>query len=474
MGLSGSIACQIYEKFGHEPTLGQKKVVEILGEYIQNGDNHSLMILNGYAGTGKTTIISALIGGLKELGISFFVMAPTGRAAKVVSGYSGMSSSTIHRKIYRQKAFGANGGKFELDLNKSKNSIFIVDEASMLANNSEGESIFGSGMLLDDLVEYVRSGDNNRLIFVGDDAQLPPVGLTISPALDKDYMERYGEVYYCTLNEVVRGGQGKGSAILQNATNIREMIERGELRFPKFVTAKDVKSINGMDLIEEIDGCYRDVGRDETIILTRSNKRAVEYNRGIRRAVLDIEDELASGDLIMVVKNNYSIAENDNDAPFDFIANGDTAVVERVLRHHDIYGFRFATVILRFMDYGDYRVECKVLLDALYSDAPSLTRAQNEKLFREIEKDYADIPQQRKRYKMIMESEYWGALQIKFAYGVTCHKSQGGQWSRVFIDRLIFGDEPITRDFQRWLYTAVTRCTERLYFVNWPEGNFGE
>ncbi len=465
------IATQIYNNFTFPPTSQQKKVISALCNYIILGDRSDIFVLCGYAGTGKTTIIAALVKALEAVDIKFHIMAPTGRAAKVASLYSERAASTIHKKIYRQRSFGADGGNFSLNYNKDKECVYIVDEASMLSNQG-GESAFGSGMLLDDLVEYVNMGDYNRLILIGDSAQLPPVGLSTSPALDPNKMCDYGDIHYSTLNEVVRSGQGKSSAILHNATAIREYIDSGVVRLPSLSVAEDVRSINGSELIEAIEDSYREVGREDTIIITRSNKRAVEYNRGVRHRVLEIEEELSAGDMIMVVKNNYAIAERENCDDLDFIANGDIAIVERVVRHHEIYGCRFATVQIRLPDYNDYRLECKVLLDTLYSDAPSLTRAQSEALFYEIEKDYVDIAQKNKRYKAIMTNEYWGALHIKFAYAVTCHKAQGGQWSRVFIDRMLFGDEQLTIDFQRWLYTAITRSTHRVYFVNWDEHYF--
>ncbi len=470
---------QIYDNFGFPPTLEQKKIINSLFRYIYEGSEEEIFILNGYAGVGKTTVIAALVKVLRANHQKFFMLAPTGRAAKVVSLYSGYAASTIHKRIYRQKSLGATGGKFTLDYNKSKDTIYIVDEASMLANGSgDGASPFGSGHLIDDLIDYIRMGENNRLILVGDDAQLPPVGMGFSPALNPDEMNMYGTVHYCTLREVVR--QNRDSAILLNATAMRMQIDKQVVELPRMQLATDVRSINGSELIEALQDSYSEVGIEDTIVITRSNKRAVEYNRGIRGAVLDNYEELSSGDIIMVVKNNYAIIENEKrhknpgSEKLDFIANGDIAVVERVLKHHDIYGCRYATLRLRLPDYDDYVLECKVLLDTLYSEAPALSRAENERLFFEIEKDYADIGEKRKRYKKIMENEYWGALQIKFAYAITCHKAQGGQWRRVFVDRMLFGGEVLTRDFQRWLYTATTRATERVYFVNWEEEYFSE
>ncbi|MFI3288286.1 MAG: AAA family ATPase [Rikenellaceae bacterium] len=474
--LASTIASQIYDNFKFLPTLEQKKLIISLSEYIIDGNESDIFVLNGYAGTGKTSVMAALVSALRVLQIKFYLLAPTGRAAKVLSQYSGCAASTIHRKIYRQKQAGAVGGLFSLNINKDNDAVFIVDEASMLSNydTSTKDSSFGTGHLIDDLVDYVRMGDFNRLIFVGDDAQLPPVGLDFSPALNPLQMQGYGTVHYSTLQEVVRKGQGKGSAILRNATQVREYIDKEVVALPKLECSSDVKQISGSELIEVIEDCYREVGREDTIIITRSNKRAVEYNRGVRSAVLDIEEELSAGDILMVVRNNYSIVEREEGLNIDFLANGDIVVVERIIRHHEIYGFRFVTAEVRLPDYGDYVLECKLMLDTLYSPSPSLSREDRERLFFEIEKDYYDIGEKRKRYKKIMENEYWCALQVKFGYAVTCHKAQGGQWRRVLVDRMLFGDEDLTRDFQRWLYTAITRSTECLYFVNWDDEYFLE
>lgn len=468
--LSDHIATQIYNNFAFPPTEEQKNVINSLSEYIMEGDRGDIFILNGYAGTGKTSIVGAFVGALKSLGIKYVLMAPTGRAAKVMSQASMEPAFTIHKKIYRQKIAGASGGSFSLDINRSNDTIYIVDEASMLSNFSGETSSFGSGRLIDDLLEYVNTGDNNRLILVGDDAQLPPVGLDFSPALNPLQMQGYGTVYYNTLHEVVR--QQSQSGILANATTIRLDIDDRQIKMPSMQLFKDVRLVDGTEMIDEIEDAYRQVGREGTIVICRSNKRAGEFNRGIRTRVLDMDEELSSGDMLMVVKNNYYYPEIDPDCRLDFIANGDVAIVERVRHFHSMYGCRYAEVQLRLPDYDDYSFECMVLLESLHSDAPSLSREQSERLFRTIEEDYTHIGEKRKRYAEIMKNEYWNALQVKFAYAVTCHKAQGGQWQRVFIDRLLFGEECMTRDFQRWLYTAVTRATEQLYFVNWPEEIF--
>ncbi|MEG0466729.1 MAG: AAA family ATPase [Mucinivorans sp.] len=469
--INSHIATQIYNNFGFQPTLEQKNVINSLSEYISTSNEGDIFIINGYAGTGKTTIIAALVATLDFLSIEYSLLAPTGRAAKVMSQYSGKNAHTIHKKIYRRRSAGASGGTFALAPNKSVDAIFIVDEASMLSNDSFDSSSFGTGCLLDDLLEYINSGDRNRLILVGDNAQLPPVGLDYSPALNGEYMCKYGTVYYHTLKEVVR--QAKDSAILLNATDLRSSIEQETVCLPHFeLSDKQVVRITGSELIESLEDSYRQVGREDTIIITRSNKRANIFNNGVRARVLELEEQLTAGDMIMIVKNNYYYTAQDKECKIDFIANGDIAIVERVLSHRDIYGFHYASVRLRLPDYDDYTFEALVLLDTLQSESPSLTRDQSSQLFSTIEQDYADIGEKRKRYARIMQNPYFNALQIKFSYAVTCHKAQGGQWQHVYLDQMIFGSESMTRDFQRWLYTALTRARTRLYLINWHDSFF--
>ena len=469
---SAIIATQIYAKLSFQPTINQKKIIESLAEYISDDDLSKIFLLNGYAGTGKTTLISALVAALKELGMRSILLAPTGRAAKVLSRYSGEKALTIHKQIYREKTNASYESKFSLNINRNKGAIFIVDEASMLSAGSGFEqNIFGSGSLLEDLISYVRSGSNCRLILVGDGAQLPPVGEEYSPALNVDEMSQYGDVVYELMDEVVR--QSQTSGILFNATLVRCMLERNIIEVPRFeMNFEDVQAVQGGEFLELLQDCYDHYGRDETIVITRSNKRANRYNEGIRRNVLFAEEELESGDMLMVVKNNYYYTERLEDCPMSFIANGDTARLERLRREEELYGFRFATAQLSFGDYDDTEIECKILLDTLKSESPSLTREESQKLFYEVEQDYTDTASKIKRFKQIRENPYFNALQIKFSYAVTCHKAQGGQWKAVFIDRCLFGDEPMTRDMLRWLYTAITRATERVYFVNFDERFF--
>ena len=470
--LNEHIASQIYGKFAFTPTFGQKKIIESLSDWISDDDFERIFILNGYAGTGKTTLVAAFVEVLKELKIKPILLAPTGRAAKVLSNHTDSTPAyTIHKRIYRERSSASLDSKFDLNFNREKDACFIVDEASMIADYSEEGSIFGSGSLLDDLFEYVRQGQRCRIMFVGDSAQLPPVGHDLSPALNPQKMALYGPVSYNTLDEVVR--QEQQSGILFNATMVRQMIENRIYETPLFdMSYPDFQAINGGEFLEKVEECYSRYGKDEVIVITRSNKRAAHFNHGIRGRVLYAEEEIDSGDMVMVVKNNYHYTERDEDAKAAFIANGDVACLRRIRRFKELYGFRFAEATLRFGDYDDYEIECNILLDTLNSTTPSLTREQMKELFYAIEGDYADQKCKAKRYKEVREDPYYNAMQIKFAYAVTCHKSQGGQWSAVFIDRLLFGEERMNKEFLRWLYTAISRATEQVYLVNFDDSFF--
>ena len=469
--LNTYIAGQIYAKISFDATVSQKKVVENLSEYLSSPDYSSIFILNGYAGTGKTTLIAALVQVLRAMNIPCVLLAPTGRAAKVLAQYSGTEAHTIHKRIYRQRTNADYESKYSLDINREKGCVFIVDETSMLSDSTPDGQIFGSGSLLEDLITYVRSGRQCRLILVGDDAQLPPVGADRSPALDATAMRSYGEVVYSSMTDVVR--QDAASGILRNATALRQMLERGEVEVPHIdLNYPDIESIGGGEFLECLEDAYARYGRDETIVITRSNKRANRFNEGIRRYILSAEEQIESGDRLMVVKNNYYYTERMEKSPMSFIANGDIALLKRIRRFEDFYGFHFADAVLSFGDYGDTEIECKILLDTLSSESPSLTREQSRQLFDEVEKDYMDTASRLKRFRQIRENTHYNALQVKFAYAVTCHKAQGGQWRAVFVDRCLFGDEPMTRDMLRWLYTAVTRATEKLYLVNFDERFF--
>ena len=471
--INDHIKSQIYSKFSFTPTKGQNKIIENLANWISEPEYDSVFILNGYAGTGKTTLISAFATTLAELRIKPILLAPTGRAAKVVAQMTGMPAHTIHKKIYRQKSLADAEARFMLNFNKEKDAVFIVDEASMIADYSMDGSVFGSGSLLDDLFEYVRSGERCRVMFVGDTAQLPPVGHDLSPALNPERMKVYGPVIYETLDEVVR--QQMDSGILFNATMVRCMLDAGIYEIPLFDTSfPDFEAISGAEVLERVEECYSRYGRDDVIVITRSNKRANRFNEVIRRLTLCAEEAIESGDMLMVVKNNYHFTEREEDCKIDFVANGDTARLMRIRSYHDLYGFRFADAVLRFADYDDYELDCKILLDTLTSEAPALTAEQNKSLFTAIEEDYSDVTNKRERYKKIRDDSFYNAMQIKFGYAVTCHKAQGGQWSAVFVDKMLFGDEEMSRDMLRWLYTAITRATEKLYLVNFDERFFAD
>lgn len=396
------------------------------------------------------------------------LLAPTGRAAKVLSRYSGEPALTIHKRIYRQRTNADYESKFSLNINQERGAVFIVDEASMLANGSSDGAIFGSGALLDDLVSYVRGRQGLPVDPRGRRCAASSDRGGLLPALDPKALSVYGEVIYTSLDEVVR--QEAESGILFNATLVRCMLENGICEVPRFrMDFPDIEAVEGGEFMEKLQDCYDRYGRDETIVITRSNKRANRYNDGIRRYVLGAEEEIESGDLLMVVKNNYHFTERTEDCPMNFLANGDIAELRRLRRFEDFYGFRFATAVLSFADYNDAELECKILLDTIASESPSLTREESNRLFCEVEKDYLDIKSKLKRFKEIRENPHFNAVQVKFAYAVTCHKAQGGQWRAVFIDRCLFGDEPMTRDMLRWLYTALTRATDKLYLVNFDE-----
>ena len=474
---------QILQQFGFPPTPEQAQALDVFVQFMTDSNPHAVMILRGSAGTGKTSLSGAIVRTLRAVRQKVMLLAPTGRAAKVFSLNSGMPAYTIHRRIYREKAFAGVDGQFNLNDNLYTDTLFMVDEASMIANLGLGGTTFGSGCLLDDLVHFVYQGHNDRLLLIGDKAQLPPVGEEESPALSAAMLQGYGlSVYECDLNEVVR--QSQQSGILFNATRIRQMITHDDItQLPKirFSGFSDIREMPGAELIEALGDSYHHVGLDDTIVVTRSNKRANIFNQGIRNMVLDREEELESGDMLMIVKNNYYWMEEErkkikeseerrvksNELPA-FLANGDRAKVMKVSRCIDLYGFHFATLLLKFPDYDNYELEATVLLDTLTSEAPALTHDQQEQLFHKIEEDYQDIPLKADRMKAIRQDPYFNALQVKFAYAVTCHKAQGGQWSHVYVDQGYMTDEMLTPDYIHWLYTAFTRATEMLYLVNWP------
>lgn len=472
--LNNDLSQQIKRNFSYKPTEEQENALNSFSNFLLSPSSEKIFVLRGYAGTGKTSLVSALVKTLGEVGRKCVLLAPTGRAAKVFSLYSHHPAYTIHRRIYRQRVFSGDMENFTLNTNLHRQTLFIVDEASMIANEGLSGASFGTGRLLDDLIEYVYSVPGCSLMLVGDTAQLPPVGEEQSPALSVPVLQGYGlEVTECLLTQVVR--QAADSGILYNATLLRHSIMKDacfglpSVRIGKF---PDVKVIQGGDLIEAISDSYDKVGMDETIIICRSNKRANLYNRGIRNTILYREDELNAGDVLIVAKNNYFWGADCKE--LDFIANGDVAVVRRVRRVREMYGFRFADVVLRFPDYGDLELEVTLLLDTLHTDFPSLPREQGEKLFEAVFEDYAYLSSKRERIKKIKEDPYYNALQVKYAYAVTCHKAQGGQWQRVFLDQGYLTDEMVSPDYYRWLYTAFTRATETLYLVNWPKEQLSE
>ena len=460
---------RIRQALGLEPTLEQEQAIALFSVFMTDRSEQAAMILRGSAGTGKTTLAAAIVKALAALKQKLILLAPTGRAAKVFSLYAAHPAYTIHRRIYRQKT-AADLSSFNLNTNLNRDTLFIIDEASMISNQGYGESAFGSGCLLDDLMQFVYNGQNCRILFIGDRAQLPPVGESESPALSASVLSGYGmKVYECDLSQVLR--QSEASGILWNATRIRSL--SGSLEYPRIKTSdfSDIQVVPGDELIETLASSYSRVGVDETMVVTRSNKRANIYNLGIRNTVLDREEELCRGDQLIIVKNNYFWAEKitADVNKMSFIANGDRAVVQRIRNVHALYGFRFAEVTMSFPDYDDCELTATVLLDTLSSEAPALTHEQQEQLYNAVMEDYADIPQKAERVKKLKEDRYYNALQVKFAYAVTCHKAQGGQWAHVYLDQGYMTDDMLTPDYIHWLYTAITRATEKLFLVNWPK-----
>ena len=497
MAISEDLGGIIRENFTHYPTKEQENAIGMLSDFLLSRVRDSVFLLKGYAGTGKTSLLAALVRTMQQLSQRVMLLAPTGRAAKVLSAYAGVPAFTIHRKIYRQKSI-VDVDVFQCDVNLRQDTLFIVDEASMIANGGHESTVFGSGRLLDDLMHYVYSCEGCRLILVGDTAQLPPVGEAESPALSRTVLEGYGmEVTEICLRQVVR--QLEESGILWNATMLRSLIQNGETdAFPKLrgKSFPDIRVLPGDELIEALEESYRRHGTDGTIVVTRSNKRANIFNNGIRTRILDHEGELSSGDLVMVAKNNYYWAETNCPLPaspsgeghgsaasssqalpprssgegtaLPFIANGDVAVVRRLRNERSFYGFRFADATVQFPDYENMEMVVTVLLDTLQSDAPALTRQQQEALFQGVWDDYPELTNRRDRMKRLRQDPYYNALQIKYAYAVTCHKAQGGQWEHVYIDQGYVTEEMLSPDYFRWLYTAITRATEQVYLVNWP------
>ncbi len=446
----------------------QKSALKCFADFLCNGSSHSLFILKGYAGTGKTSLISAIVKTLKSIEYNIVLLAPTGRAAKVLAGYANHNAYTIHKNIYRQSSVEQGVEIFDLGYNKNRETLYFVDEASMISTNTY-DTPFGSGSLLDDLMNFIHNGKNNRLVLIGDDAQLPPVGTDISPALDITELEaRYSmEVYHSSMKDIVR--QAEDSGILFNATILRNFI--GEPGYPKLSIEDfpDIVKIGGSELLEELYSCYSKYGESETLVVCRSNKRANRFNQGIRASVLYMEEELSGGDRIMIVKNNYFAAKGYDG--IDFVANGEMATIIRVCKHCELYGYNFAKVDMYLDDYNQ-EISSWVMLDTLTTDSPALTQNENREFYLKVEADYSDIKSKKKRLEAIREDEYYNALQIKFAYAVTCHKAQGGQWDAVFIDQGFLTEDMLCDEYWRWMYTAFTRARKKLYLINFNKQFF--
>ena len=481
MGHSDFLFSRFLSKLSFEPTSCQNSLLRKVADFVSSDDN-DILVVNGYAGTGKTTAISSVISVMKEYQTKCVLLAPTGRAAKVLSSYSGQPAFTIHKHIYRQKSVGGDGfGQFSLFPNKDKQTLFIVDEVSLIgidAGLQQSTTSFGSGNLLEDLISFVRSGAECKVILIGDSAQLPPVGLDASPALMKDYMRVFGGVVFAELTTVVR--QQQESGILYNATLIRQL--QSELEYGPGImdicdlgleTSQfdDIERISGGELIEKIGDAYSTYDEDDTIILCRSNKRAIKYNLGIRSTVQYKDERLVRDDKLMIVKNCYQFLEGIEG--MDYIANGDIAKLQKISNFEERYGLHFAQARISFPDYDDQEIVAKVILDTLDSESASLTYEQSNMLYQGVNEDYAHITTKKKRYEAVREDKYYNALQLKYANAITCHKSQGGQWRCVFIDNPIWQDE-MTVDDLKWLYTAITRATEKVYLVNFKDELFAD
>ncbi len=459
---------KIKENFPFEPTSEQELALDSIVGFLFLQKEESVFLLKGFAGTGKSSLLGALVKTMTEFKQKTALLAPTGRAAKVFSSYANHPAFTIHKKIYRQQKYSGETGSFGLMDNLHKDTLFIVDEASMISNNGLDSSFFGTGRLLDDLIHFVYSGENCRMLLIGDSAQLPPVGEDDSPALQKAVLEGYGlEVHDAMLSQIVR--QAESSGILLNATNIRNALNKGKTEaYPKLKLKKftDIVRISGEELIDEITAAYDRDGLDNTMIISRSNKRSNIYNQGIRNRILYREEELSAGDMLMITKNNYYWTENiDN---IDFLANGEIVKVLRVRREQELYGFRFCEVTIKSLDY-DMELEVKILMDTLHSEAAGLTRERSEELFLNVLEDYADISTRAGKMKKMKVDPFYNALQVKFAYAITCHKAQGGEWANVFLDLGYISEEHLGINFYRWLYTAITRASSKLYLVNLPD-----
>ncbi len=463
------------QNFPFNPTIKQDAFFQKIAVFITNANNDSIFVLKGYAGTGKTTVISTIVNNLIEVNKKYVLLAPTGRAAKVIANYSNKPAFTIHKKIYFPKKSSGGGVAFTMQQNKHKNTIFIVDEASMISDVAAESKMYENGSLLDDLISYIYSGENCKMILLGDTAQLPPVNLDISPALNTDTLElNYDKkVDWIELDEVMR--QELNSGILYNATELRELLKDSFITEFKFKLRgfKDiVRLTDGYDIQDAINQAYSNYSIEDTAFIVRSNKRANQYNEQIRTKILDKESDLSTGDFLMVVKNNYFWLKEKDEA--GFIANGDIIEVLEIYSFKELYGFKFAKVKIRMVDYpNQIPFETVLILDTIKSESPSLTYEQSNQLYEEVMKDYEHLTTKYAKFQKVKENEYYNGLQVKFSYAITCHKSQGGQWNTVFIEQPYL-PEGIDRDYIRWLYTAITRAKDRLYLIGFKDESFLE
>jgi exodeoxyribonuclease-5 len=469
--LTDQLVIKLKAELNVTPTVSQEVLIKNLAEFTISAKGGEVFIVKGYAGTGKTTTLSAYVRMLKKNDLKFVLLAPTGRAAKVFSSYAGNQAYTIHKKIYRQASSKDGFGNFQIDKNLHTRTFFIVDEASMISNQSFSMSAFGTGALLQDLITYVNNENNCNLILIGDTAQLPPVGVLLSPALDSNEMRFFSNsVFEKTLNDVVR--QTEDSGILHNATFIRNKIDTNNLELPLFDLAdfSDIISLPGNELIECLTESYERCGLEETLVVCRSNKRANKYNQGIRNQILWREEELSPGDLLMVVKNNYFWLKDFEGS--DFIANGDIVELVRIRKYKELYGYRFADCTVKLVDYN-IEFDALLLLDSLHSETASISSEENKKFYYKVLEDYSDLKPKRKQYDGVKNNEYFNALQVKYANAVTCHKAQGGQWKEVYVDAGYLTEETIDIEYLRWLYTAITRATEKVYLIGFKDEFLG-
>jgi ATP-dependent exoDNAse (exonuclease V) alpha subunit len=465
----------LHRKFPFQPTVKQDIFFQKIAEFITNSQTDEIFVLKGYAGTGKTTVVSTIVNNLIEVNKKYVLLAPTGRAAKVIANYSNKPAFTIHKKIYFPKKNSGGGVSFTLQPNKHKNTIFFIDESSMISDVNQESKLYENGSLLDDLISYVYSGENCKMILLGDTAQLPPVQLDISPALNTETLSMHyqKEVYSIEFDEVMR--QEENSGILYNATELRELLKEFFFDSFKFKLRgfKDIiRLTDGYDIQDAINQAYSNYSIEDTAFIVRSNKRANQYNQQIRSKILDKESELSTGDFLMVVKNNYFWLKDSDEA--GFIANGDIVEVLDIRNIKELYGFKFANVKIRMVDYPNQKpFETVLLLDTTVSESPALTYEESNKLYEEVMKDYENESTKYKKFQKVKENEYFNALQVKFSYAITCHKSQGGQWNTVFIEQPYLPNG-IDKDYIRWLYTAMTRAKDKLYLIGFKDDSFEE